>query len=140
MITELFAKALVNEPSDGEGVACKFYRLTLDIGVKFYRDEEERDKSWSLQKIGHALDIAPAVYEKFDIETSDGDYLYAFATELVITIYDILTSQLGFRPFNGWYSENEHGWYKHNEYNYIRKYIKEQFERIDILEFYFIRR
>lgn len=132
MITESFAQALVNEDSDGEGVACQFYRLTPDIGVKFYRDEDERDKSWALQKIGHALDIAPNVYEKFEIETSDEYNLYAYATELAVTIYDILTAQLGFAPYSDWYESNGHGWYCHVDYNYIRQYIREKFNSANI--------
>ena len=132
MITESFAQALVNEDSDGEGIACQFYRLTQDVGVKFYYNEDNRDKSWALQTIGHALGVAPQAYERFEVKISDYDCLYGFATEITVTVYDILTAQLGFSPDGSWFDENEHGWYRHVDYNYIRNYIEDKFTSIGI--------
>jgi hypothetical protein len=66
------------------GIHASFKKITDQWGVKFYDSKYIRDETYDLQKMAHAIDCAPALGEKFEVNTPRTGTIYGYVTECVV--------------------------------------------------------
>lgn len=76
-----------------EGWYAKFQRIDSVWGLKFYRSENMRDKTYKFQQLAAKIKCAPALGQKFDITLPERDaygdprIVYGYVTECIDILY-----------------------------------------------------
>lgn len=77
------------------GIHARFVALDEVWGIKLYKQEWVRDKSYNLQERASALGLAPCVMDKFELTKSI--YMYGYLTEIARPIKDEILDRFGYK-------------------------------------------
>lgn len=85
MLVETAIEIVKSSPRNSyeSGVDAMFKRIDERWGLKFYRNERMRDKTYDFQGRAAELGYAPILGDKVDFTTSNGGTVYGYITECV---------------------------------------------------------
>ena len=66
-----------------KGVCAKFARINDEWGIKLYRDEYTRDKTYRFQDLANSVECAPRLGDKFSVVLPDDKTYYGYITECI---------------------------------------------------------
>jgi len=66
-----------------KGVAAKFTRIDDKWGIKLYRNEYMRDKTYRFQDLAHSIGCAPSLGDKFKVVLPDDREYHGYITECI---------------------------------------------------------
>lgn len=72
------------------GIAAFFTRIDDTWGIKLYKSEFMRDKTFRLQNLAASVNAGPRLGNKFELKIPGKGYYYGYVTECVIETYENL--------------------------------------------------
>lgn len=81
MLTTELVERVSDGLSDAKGRECKYFKLNENEGLKTWKSEWRRDRSYDMQARCYEVGLAPRLGKKLEIETLGGEILFGYVTE-----------------------------------------------------------